>query len=165
MKDKRQHLMDQVSGLPDAELLHILDGETSDYRFETIVYAKAEADKRGLSYSQADMAGLNSPLTQNFTDRLIRIFRSHIFGIGFLVTLALFVFANYLNYTHVSSGLCDDCFLNYGFPFPFYQSGGFAGGSGLSLTGLALDVAISLSLSIAFGLSLRRMLGSHKRST
>src|SRR5258708_4777108 len=97
MKDRRQQLMDQVSELPDKELLHILDGRSTDYRFETIVYAKAEADKRGLSYSQPDMARLNSHSTLNRARDLIGIFRSHIFGIGFLVTLSLFVFANYLN--------------------------------------------------------------------
>ena len=152
MNDRRQQLMDQVAALPDKELLHVLDGKNSDYRFETIVYAKAEADKRGLAYSPPDMARLNSPLTRDSTRGPGRIFRKHIFAIGFLVTLSVIILANYVNYVHVSSLGCDDCFLNYGFPYTYYQAGGYAGGYGLSLSGLALDVAISLGAGLAVGL-------------
>src|SRR6185369_5458173 len=165
MNDRRQKLMDQVSGLPDKELLHILDEASSDYRFDTIVYAKAEADKRGLSYSQPDMARLNTHSTRNSKRDLFEISRSHTFGIGFLGTLSFFILVNYLNYTHVSSGLCDDCFQNYGFPYTYYQAGGYAGGFGFSLSGLALDVAISLGLSLAIGWLCRKIFDLKKQST
>src|SRR5215471_6670142 len=86
MDDRSQQLIDQVSELPDKELLHILETARADHRFETIVYAKAEADRRGLRYSQPEITSVNSSSTRNFTGYIIRIFRSHIFGFGFLIT-------------------------------------------------------------------------------
>jgi hypothetical protein len=46
---------------------------------------------------------------------------------------------------------CYDCFFPYGVPFTFYRDGGFAGGGGLVLRGLAADTMIVLISAVLVG--------------
>ena len=47
MIDKSQ-LIERISGLPDGELLRIIQADPSEYRVEARVYAKAEMNRRGV---------------------------------------------------------------------------------------------------------------------
>ena len=44
---------------------------------------------------------------------------------------------------------CADCHAHVGFPFAYYEAGGFAGGDALLWPGLAVDLTVVLG--IAFG--------------
>lgn len=46
---------------------------------------------------------------------------------------------------------CFDCFFPYGLPFTFYRDGGFAGGGGLVLRGLAADAATVIAIAVLLG--------------
>jgi hypothetical protein len=46
---------------------------------------------------------------------------------------------------------CYDCFFPYGVPFTFYRDGGYAGGGGLVLRGLAADTITVILSAALFG--------------
>jgi hypothetical protein len=61
------------------------------------------------------------------------------YGIALAAVGLMFVVANTFHF--LRSVTCDDCFFPYGVPFTFYRDGGYAGGGGLVLRGLAADAA------------------------
>ena len=64
------------------------------------------------------------------------------YSIAFATTGLVFVVANTVHFLRPVT--CWDCFFPYGVPFTFYRAGGFAGGGGLVMRGLAIDTAIVL---------------------
>ncbi|HJP95806.1 MAG TPA: hypothetical protein VJ843_00385 [Candidatus Saccharimonadales bacterium] len=73
------------------------------------------------------------------------------FGLGFMCSLAYFVWGNIESYRKMYKGGCSDCFVFFGYPFKLYQTGGFAGPTAFLWGGLIADVAIVTIVSVSVG--------------
>jgi hypothetical protein len=71
------------------------------------------------------------------------------FVVAFAVTGLVFVVANTGHFLRPVT--CYDCFYPYGVPFIFYREGGFAGGGGFVLRGLAADTLTLLVSALLLG--------------
>lgn len=66
--------------------------------------------------------------------------------VSLLASIGIFFLANVIDgrvHDH-----CDDCFALIGFPFPYYNAGGFAGGGGPIWAGIVGDVVFVLAVTI-----------------
>ena len=87
------------------------------------------------------------------------------FIVGFLIGLALFIILNLFT-AHIMSdcGLpavfgisgCADDIVRAGFPFPFYEKGGFDFRNILNLPVLILDLLLGIGLSVLCGYMARK---------
>jgi hypothetical protein len=71
------------------------------------------------------------------------------FVVAFAATGLVFVIANTVHFLRPVS--CNDCFYPYGVPFIFYREGGYAGGGGFVLRGLAADTLTVLVSGLVLG--------------
>jgi hypothetical protein len=71
------------------------------------------------------------------------------YGIALAATCLVFVVANTVHL--VRRVTCYDCFFPYGVPFTFYRDGGYAGGGGLVLRGLAADAVTVIVFTVLLG--------------
>jgi hypothetical protein len=71
------------------------------------------------------------------------------YGIALAATCLVFVVANTVHF--VRRVTCYDCFFPYGVPFTFYRDGGYAGGGGLVLRGLAADAVTVIVFTVLLG--------------
>lgn len=71
------------------------------------------------------------------------------YGIALATTGLAFVVANTVHFLRRVT--CYDCFFPYGVPFTFYRDGGFAGGGGLVLRGLAADTVTIIVCAALLG--------------
>ena len=74
---------------------------------------------------------------------------SHKYRIAVAATALVFVVVNTVHFLRPAT--CADCFFPCGLPFTFYRDGGFAGGGGLVLRGLAADVATVIAIAVLLG--------------
>ena len=65
-------------------------------------------------------------------------------GIALIGSFALFGIANVMHFHRRVT--CWDCFFPYGVPFTMYHEGGYAGGAGLALSGIAANVCLVVVL-------------------
>ena len=87
--------------------------------------------------------------------------RSKLYLIAFLIVFALFGAANYYSYARMPKddwGLCNDCFIKFGFPFAVWIAGGFAGTRAFLWYGIVGNVAIAILVSVALGWLLSNVL-------
>ena len=71
------------------------------------------------------------------------------YGVALVATSLLFVVANTAHFLRRVT--CYDCFFPYGVPFTFYQAGGYGGGAGFVLRGLAADTATVIVSAVLLG--------------
>jgi len=71
------------------------------------------------------------------------------YEIAVAATALVFVIVNTIHFLRPAT--CFDCFFPYGLPFTFYRDGGFAGGGGLVLRGLAADTATIIAIAVLLG--------------
>jgi hypothetical protein len=71
------------------------------------------------------------------------------YGIALAATGIVFAAANTLHFLRRVT--CYDCFFPYGVPFTFYRDGGYAGGGGLVLRGLAADTGTVIVSTVLIG--------------
>jgi len=154
MMDESQ-LIKRISELPDDDLLRIIYADSSQYRFETVVYAKAEIKKRGVLFDESDInraiSESRARSTSEFAPRTLAFLtsRTTTFTIGFIGGLFLCVLANYQS---VEYPTMDDGFGDAGWPFRFYTFGGFVGTTYVHWPLLLADILIGLVISIGIGL-------------
>ncbi len=91
---------------------------------------------------------------ENLTKKKIaKLFQSTIFIVGFCISGMLFNALNYLSYfSHANMFSCDDCIIRLGFPFYFYERGGFFTVNQFIWSGLIADVLIAVIFSFVIGL-------------
>jgi hypothetical protein len=77
------------------------------------------------------------------------------YKITIVVTAIVFVIVNTIHFLRPVT--CFDCFFPYGLPFTFYRDGGFAGGGGLVLRGLAADAATVITMAMLLGILWERL--------
>ncbi len=71
------------------------------------------------------------------------------YALSFAATGLIFIVANT---AHVLRPVwCADCFFPYGIPFTFFRLGGFAGGGGVVLSGIAADLLVIMSTGVILG--------------
>jgi hypothetical protein len=71
------------------------------------------------------------------------------YEIAVAATALVFVIVNTIHFLRPAT--CFDCFFPYGLPFTIYRDGGFAGGGGLVLRGLAADAATVIAIAVLLG--------------
>ena len=71
------------------------------------------------------------------------------YGVALVATGLVFVVANTAHFLRRVA--CYDCFFPYGVPFTFYQEGGYGGGAGFVLRGLAADTATVVLSAVLLG--------------
>ena len=82
-----------------------------------------------------------------------KVLQSKAFILGFCSCVALFVALNYLSYFSPANMFnCDDCIIRVGFPFYFYEKGGFFGVNQCIWAGLIADILIAIIFSFVIGL-------------
>ncbi len=82
-----------------------------------------------------------------------KLLQSNAFILGFCSCVALFVALNYLSYFSPANMFsCDDCVIRFGFPFYFYEKGGFISIKQFIWSGFFVDFGIAIIFSFAFGL-------------
>ena len=164
MIDKSQ-LIERISGLPDDDLLRIIQADPSQYRVDARVYAKAEMNKRGVVFDETDMDCANSAaksasgLPHTILSRLTS--RASTFSFGFVGSLILFVIVNYRT---VQYPVFIDGDGHAGWPFQFYTFGGWAGMSIIEWPYLLADILIALLIAICIGLTFAWVIGFVKSS-
>lgn len=57
MANELEQLMGRISELPNEDLLRMVNVDFIQYRTEALAYAKAEIERRGLSFNQTDING------------------------------------------------------------------------------------------------------------
>ncbi len=80
--------------------------------------------------------------------------RSKLYLIAFLIVFASFGVANFYSYARMQKndwGLCNDCFISFGFPFAVWIAGGFVGIRRFLCYGIAADLCVAILGSIALG--------------
>jgi hypothetical protein len=86
----------------------------------------------------------------------------HKYSLAVAATALVFVVVNTILFLRPET--CADCFFPYGVPFTFYRDGGFAGGGGFVLRGLAADAATVIVVAVLLG-SVWRTFGKVARRT
>ena len=158
-------LIERISGLPDDDLLRIIQADSSQYRVDAGVYAKAEMNKRGVVLDETDVdcassaAKSASGLPHRILSRLTS--RASTFSFGFVGGLILFVIANY---RAVQYPVFIDGDGHAGWPFQFYTFGGWAGMSIIEWPYLLADILISLLIATCSGLAFAWVIGFVKSS-
>ena len=87
--------------------------------------------------------------------------RSKLYLISFSIVFAVFGAANYYSYARMPKndwGLCDDCFISFGFPFAVWIAGGFAGTRSFLWYGIIGDLAIAILCGIVLSWALSKVL-------
>lgn len=162
MNIKPQELMKRISRLSDQDLLRVAHIEPDQYRPEAITYAKAEIERRGISFDEANKVNTADKTAESLLETLSRkvwkITRDKSFGIGFAIGLLPFIWFNIYSYNHMDSVICPDCSVSFGFPFYLYETGGFFGLTIILWKGLIANVVIALCASICTGWILKRSL-------
>jgi hypothetical protein len=74
---------------------------------------------------------------------------SHKYALAVAATALVFVAVNTILYLRPAT--CSDCFFPYGVPFTLYRDGGFAGGGGFVVRGLAADAATAIVIGLLLG--------------
>ncbi len=156
MNIEAQKLMERISGLRDDDLLRMLFIDSAQYRPEAITYAKAEMMKRAISFDPtdqiaADDSKLELPLAA-VGRRIWNAIQVSAFGIGCVIGLLPFIWANYYSYNRMYDGLSNDFSSSFGFPFDLYQTeGGWGGGPYLFLDGLIADLVLAICAAVCIG--------------
>ena len=166
MIDESQ-IMKRISELPDDELLRIIHADSSQYRFEARIYAKAEIEKRGIIVDETDIRRPVSSSNAKSEPKLsLKIFtwltsRVATFAVGFVSSLILFVIVYYR--TIEPPAFIDD--VGYaGWPFRFYTFGGIAGISIIDWSYLLADILIALMIGMGIGNIVTGIIGFVKNS-
>jgi hypothetical protein len=166
MADESQ-LMKRIAELPDDELLRIIRADSSQYRFEALVYAKAEIEKRGITVDEIDIIRATSSLDAKSAPKpLPKIFTwltSYVatFVVSFISALILFVAVYY--YTIEYPAFIDGD-GHAGWPFRFYTFGGWAGMSIIDWPYLLADILIALIIGLGIGFIFTGIIGFVKSS-
>ena len=79
------------------------------------------------------------------------------FALGFLAGWLLVLVANIYSYNEMAETECFDCVVGFGWPFRFYETGGFVTITRILWYGLVTDVLLATGLSVAMGLLSRRL--------
>ena len=153
-------LVQRVSCLQDDELWTLVHVDSAHYRPEALVYAKAEMNRRGVSSrpSRPPQPARRLVSILGFCSALVSVARRNAFRLGFLVSLVLFLWTNHNSYTHRYYGNCDDCFADWGYPFPMYETGGFAGLTTVLWPGFIANTVIAACAGVCLGLALSLVL-------
>jgi hypothetical protein len=160
-------LIERISGLPDDDLLRIIQADPSQYRFDARVYAKAELNKRGVAFSETDIDRdirvSNAKSASRLPHKIFVKLTSRVatFTFGFVGGLILFVITNYRT---VQYPVFLDGVGHAGWPFQFYTFGGWAGMSIIEWPYLLADILIALLIAICIGLAFAWVIGFVKSS-
>lgn len=78
------------------------------------------------------------------------------FRIGFAASILLFILLQYVNYFHNRPSIrCMDCGWQFGFPFRFYEYGGFVSYEEVLWLGLFGDIAFALVVAFLSGVLIK----------
>ena len=160
MNIESQELMKRIFRLSDQGLLRVVYIEPAQYRPEAISCAKAEIERRGITFDEADGfiavdKRIETPL-ETLGQRIWETMRTGAFRIGFAIGLLPFIWFNIYSYNHMYKVDCGDCFVFFGFPFYLYRTGGFANSTIILWNGLIANVVIAICASIFAGWVLKR---------
>ena len=166
MIDESQ-LFKRIGELPDDDLLRIVYGDSSKYRFETVVYAKAEIHKRGVVVDRARIdRAVSASCDKSPPGRPLKILawltsRAATFAFGLIGGLYYFVLVNYRSaeWEPGSHGA-----LVAGWPLEFYRHGGYVASTHIDWLSLLANALIWLAVSIGAGFILTRIVGFIKSS-
>ena len=90
--------------------------------------------------------------------------RTKAFYIACLIGLCLFIIANLYSYEKMYDPLCFDCIVGFGWPFRWYETGGYFGMTRILWLGLIGDIILAISVSIAVGLLSRGYFSPRKHT-
>ncbi len=82
------------------------------------------------------------------------LIQSKSFKIGFSIGIILFALLNYFSYLWADSVNTLNAPHRFGFPFAFYESGGYTAVGRFIWTGLIVDLVIAILVSALIGLGL-----------
>ena len=94
---------------------------------------------------------------------MVSIARRKAFYIGCLLAFCLVIVANLYSYEKMYDPMCIDCLVGFGWPFRWYETGGFFGMTRILWPSLIGDILLAISLSVAAGLLSRWYFSSRKR--
>src|SRR5258705_1536069 len=74
------------------------------------------------------------------------------FRIGFAFSILILIVLQYVSYLRTNPGVrCMDCGWRFGFPFPFYEFGGFASYEKVLWLGIFGDISFALVVALWCG--------------
>jgi hypothetical protein len=87
---------------------------------------------------------VNSTVIPQHDSNPIGFMRFKTYFIVFVVVLIVMVAANYNSYLRMQRAICDDCFLQFGWPFGLWEEGGFVTVKRILWAGLVADLSIAV---------------------
>ncbi len=85
-----------------------------------------------------------------------RLIKNTAFELGFVASILVFVLLNYHSYSwNRTTWTCLDCGWQAGFPFRWYEVGGFVSYEEIIWIGLIADVAFAVTVSLWIGVLFR----------
>lgn len=82
--------------------------------------------------------------------------RLKIYVIAVSIALVLLGIVNYYSFVRMGAGFCDDCLISFGFPFPFWEEGGFVTIGHILWHGLIADCYLAVSVGLLLGWAYQR---------